>query len=182
MTGARYDVETRVTVGRRQLGILLPGVAVPVWVDPADPRRLAVDLRHGAQGNAGGASGGPPSGGTVHTPGGAFDVAGLQNDAVAEEVLSTDDVLARGISGEGEIRAATHTGATAQQMAPGDKLKAGEHDDPMVRLTMLVTPDNGASIQLQAIVRAPDGMLEPLTIGRKAPAAIDWKKLRYYKS
>ena len=152
---APHDVDTRVTIGRRQFGILQPGVTMSVWVDPADPGRVAR---------------------------GAW--------RVAQEVLSTDDILARGIPGEGEIRSATHTGATAQQMAPGHQLGSGEHDDPMVHLVMTVTPSNGAAFQTQAIVRVPDGMLGQLTIGRKVPvaclpnrqtAAIDWKAPRYYR-
>ncbi len=182
-----YDVATRVPVGRHQLGILQPGVTVPVWVDPSDPNRLAVDLSKGGQ--AGGGAGGRA--GTVHTPGGAFEVAGLPNDAVAEEVLSGDDVLARGIPGQAEIRAATLTGATAQQMVPDQKLKPGEHDDDMVHLVLMVTPSEGAPFQTQVIVRVPDGMMPSLTIGRNVPVAclpdrqtavVDWKALRYQRA
>jgi uncharacterized protein YceK len=43
-TGAPYEVRTRGRVGRLDVPRIQPGAVVPVSVDPADPRKVAIRL------------------------------------------------------------------------------------------------------------------------------------------
>jgi len=182
-TGAPYDTTTRVTLGRHSWGAIQPGMTVAVRIDPKDPKRVAIDLSAdtGIGATATGA-------GTVQTPGGVFHVPGMAGAAQSTGTVSTADILRDGVRGEAEIRSISHTGATAEQMAPGHQMAADQADDPMLLIALRIHPRYDPPFDSQAIMRVPDGKLPLLSIGKRVPVAwpegrpdsvtIDWPNLR----
>lgn len=184
-SGAPYDTKTRISLARHSWGAIKPGMTVAVRIDPKDPQRVAIDLSAGV-----GVGVGAPAAaaGTLQTPGGAFHVPGMAGAAQATGTVSTADILRDGIRGEAEIRSIAHTGATAEQMAPGHQLAADQADDPMLLIALHVMPTDAAAFDSQAIMRVPDGKLPLLSVGRRVPVAwpdgqpgsvtIDWPNLQ----
>lgn len=184
---ADYEAVAEILLGRMQWGALQPGMVVGVRVDPADPRRVAIDRATPVAGAPGAQATAPQ--GSLATPGGFFAVPGVAGNLRADKVRSAADVVAKGVKAEATILGLSDTGATAGQMAPQAKLDPAIADDPMIYLSLQVEPRDGAApFASQGVHRVPRSRLGKLAIGKRIPVAylpgntasatIDWTRLR----
>ena len=175
-TRAPYETEFRVVVGRTQLGQIVPGMVLPVKVDPENPSKVAIDSDRGP---ATAPSFGAALPGGTPIPGMPPGVPGQP----AMQTRSAADIVARGVSTTGTIQSAAPTGMTAGQFA--SDLAPHEANDPLVHIAFSYLGPAGETLHTQAIIRVPDGKGVRMSPGTKLPvrylpdeptvATIDWE-------
>ncbi|HEX6195252.1 MAG TPA: DUF3592 domain-containing protein [Jiangellaceae bacterium] len=176
--GETRRVTTKQIVSLTSIGVLRPGMVVPVRVDPKKPTKVAIDSQR-ANAMPGSAAMTPAGMGTPVVPTGVVPpVAG---------VVQSADVIRSGVSAQATVQMVSLTGMTFGQMRPTDA-DASNRDDPMVMLALLVNATDGRSFTAQGIHRVPEARLSGLTPGRTVPVAylpndpsgttcVDWNRL-----
>lgn len=183
---------TKQIVSLTSIGVLRPGMVVPVRIDPNKPGRVAIDSQRANEIFNAGAT--PPAGvgtpaamgmpaatgmpSTGMTPGQTPPVAGMVRSA---------DVVRDGVSAEATVQMVSLSGMAFGQMRPSDADESTK-DDPMVMLALLVTVSDGSTFTAQGIHRVPQDQLSEMTPGRTVPVAylpndpvgttcVDWERL-----
>lgn len=170
--GSVHRATVRQVVDRTSLGALVPGIVVPVRVDPRKPARVAID----SQGTLGP---GQPAGQVYPaTP----------DMPASNRALTAADVIRDGVRATATVQSVAMTGQTYGQHWP-DRAEPSNRDDPTVVMTMNVAGTDGATFGAKGIYRVPAHQLVRLSPGTSVPVAylpgpnaenstcVDWDRL-----
>lgn len=165
-----YRAQFRLPVGRHQIGQVVPGIVVPVLVDPSNPNRIALDDRPDAAVRMATmqAATAPVAPGMAHRP--------------------AAEIVRDGERGEGVVVSAKQTGRTAGELAPGASLRSDEADDAVAIVHLRVEAIGRDPFEAVTALRVPDGKHGALVPGRRVPVAylpadpsgtttIDWARV-----
>lgn len=166
-----YQATCREMVGRASFGVLQPGVAVGVYVDPADRSRVAIARGGPAQAGLTPSTGAMAASGTLVTSAGTVAVPGMTGAAQVTGHSSSADIVARGTKAEAVVLSVSHTGMTLEQMAPHLVQDHWQADDPMVVMTLKVEPAGAPPYTAQGVYRVADGKAHALVVGNRVPVA-----------
>lgn len=186
MSGAPYEVRVKQPVPRIVLPFFVPGIHVPVDVDPQKPARVkvafgrfdAVAARAAASQATAVAGTGAPGPGVTVTFSGDAPVAGVdallgavRSGALPTEKASARDLLAVGARGTAEITQAMPLGKLARDVFPD--CPPADADDPIWVLTLKVELPGQAPFPAMVGHRVPRERVADVVPGLRVPVAVD---------
>jgi hypothetical protein len=197
--GAPYEVEVKALVPRIFIPMIVPGARIGVFLDPTDPKKVAIDFsriggRAGSGGLAGGLAGAIPAGGF----GMSFDASGqpaaadlaalasgVRSGMVASQSSSADRLLATGTHGTAVITTAQPLGKKVREVNP--HADPSRLDDPIWLFTLEVNLAGQAPFPAVFGHRVPQAKVAQIAPGvtlavavneadKNGEVAIDWNK------
>ena len=181
-SGTPFETQVKQPVPRIVLPFFLPGIQLPVDIDPKDATRVKVAFQRYEAGRAsvgtgfaGGAVPGAPAM-TVTFQGGSAsgidDVVGaVRSGALPAERGSAADLLRTGARGSAEIVQAMPLGRTAGQVDPS--CPPATRDDPIWVLTLTVELPGEAPFPAMIGHRIPRARVADVVPGLRVPVAVD---------
>lgn len=156
-TGAAYAVESRQAVPRIVLPFFVPGIVVPVDIDPADPNHVKVSWKRFDAGAA---------------PVGPGDlVAAVRTGAIPRHYGSAAELLASGARGTGVVTTAMPLGMRVRDANPGADPRY--LDDPLWLFTLEVTLPGRPPFPSVFGHRVPPARLGQVAPGLTLPVAVN---------
>lgn len=181
-SGPPFETQVKQPVPRIVLPFFLPGIQLPVDIDPKDATRVKVAFqRYEAgrtvvtTGTAGGVSSGSPV--TVTFPGGTSlsgidEVVGaLRSGALPTERGSAAELLRTGARGMAEVVQAMPLGKKAGDVDPA--CPPAHRDDPLWVLTLTVELPGEAPFPAMVGHRIPRERVADVVPGLRVPVAVD---------
>lgn len=197
-TGPAYPVSSKQAIPRIVLPFFIPGITVPVDIDPRDPQRVKVSWERFDAGTAGRglAMGFPTAGGqgvtmTFAEDGAPVDgieevVSAVRSGAMPTTYGSAAELLASGTRGTAVVTTAMPLGKRVQDVNPG--ADPGSLADPLWLFTLEVTVPGrpqfpavfGHRVPSARVGQVAPGMTLPVAVNLANPnteCAIDWDAL-----
>ncbi len=181
-SGPPFETQVKQPVPRIVLPFFLPGIHVPVDIDPKDGTRVKVAFQRYEAGQAvvgsgvpGGGVPGAPSV-TVTIPGGSVTgidevVGAVRSGALQAERGSAAELLRTGVRGTAEIVQAMPLGKKAVDVDPG--CPPAVRDDPIWVLTLTVEVPGEAPFPAVIGHRIPRSRVADVGPGLRVPVAVD---------
>ncbi|KGM15510.1 hypothetical protein [Actinotalea fermentans] len=178
-SGPPFETQVKQPVPRIVLPFFLPGIHVPVDIDPKNPERVKVAFQRYEAGQTvvatgPGAPGGP--GVTVTVQGGSVSgvgdlVGALRSGALPTERGSAAELLRTGARGSAEIVQAMPLGKTTADVDPA--CPPAIRDDPIWVLTLTVELPGEASFPAVVGHRVPRSRVADVVPGLRVPVAVN---------
>ncbi len=181
-SGTPFETQVKQPVPRIVLPFFLPGIHVPVDIDPKNPTRVKVAFQRYEPGQAavsiggaaGAAAGGP--GITVTVQGGAVSgvddlVGALRSGALPTERGSAAELLRSGARGTAEVVQAMPLGKKTVDVDP--TCPPANREDPIWVLTLTVELPGEAPFPAVVGHRVPRARVADVVPGLRVPVAVD---------
>ncbi len=163
LDGSTYRAVTDQMVSRTSLGVIRPGMVVPVRVDPRRPTKVAIDTSRPATATSGPA--GPASAQMTGTN--TVLTAGFPQ---APGVIHSADVIRDGVRATASVRAVALTDTTFGQFRPHEA-DPSNTADPMVMISLEVRAADGSTFTETSVHRVPAARLSGLSPDVTLPVA-----------
>ncbi len=181
-SGPPFETQVKQPVPRIVLPFFLPGIHVPVDIDPKDPARVKVAFRRFEAGQSavtiGGAAGAVPAGPgvTVTVQGGSVSgvddlVGAVRSGTLPTEGGSAAELLRTGTRGDAEIVQAMPLGKKTVEVDPA--CPPANRDDPIWILTLTVEVPGEAPFPAVVGHRVPRARVADVVPGLRVPVAVN---------
>jgi len=177
--GPPFEAQVKQPVPRIVLPFFVPGIQVPVDLDPTNPSRVTVAFRRFQAGTPGGAAaGGPGVTLSFAADGSLAPVGGMDelSDAVRQGTLPTTtgsaaELLATGARGTAEVTQARPLGKRIRDVFPDPRPEVA--DDPIWMLSLTVQLPDEAPFPAVVGHRVPRDRVADVVPGLRVPVAVD---------